>query len=348
MNKRLRNSLFAVTAAVSSFLLLSGFDSAMTVPDIMSNSQGYMSAAPGMACDVEGVADVSLDMTMGGQTQSIPLTGNASMNVQYTLEPFSLAVTGSAQGDASAMGVSGEVSIDLYMITQDDGSGVMYVYLPAAGDDSWHAAAITAEDVSMMKTMVTSALSGDAAAATAQLGVDLSAVQDSFYSNLTLSPEPVMVNNIECYEVTGTITGDAFAQMLSQVSEVAPQAINESAMMVLQMVLGGIQIDTKMYYATENFAPVQASVDLSSSDFSAIGQMFLAMSMASASTDSSQTPDMSISVNALNLTANFAELDSAIEVPADALAAPVETTVSLSDAMNMASSAAANAEEAIQ
>ncbi len=340
MKKRIRNCLLAVTAAASSFLLLSGFDSAVTVQDIMSNSQAYMSAAPGMTCELQGEAHVSFDMTKDDQTQSLPMTGNLGFIVQYTLDPFCFAVTGSASGDVSLLQTSGEVTLDAYMVSQEDGSGTIYMRVPAMGDDAWHAASLPAEDVSQVKNMFTSAMAGDMATVSGQTGIDLAGFQDTIYSNLAVAPEPATVDGLECYEVTGAISGDTFIDLINQVSSAVSQTIDESTMMVLEMILGGIQIDITIHYATDNFQPVAALVDLSNSDFSMIAQMFSAMMMPADTEDSGEMPMMNLTVNKLYLTAFYAESNAAIEVPAEALAAEAETSLSISDAMDMAGNVA--------
>ena len=72
MKKNIRNRFLAVTAAAaSSFLLLSGFDSALTVQDIQNNVRDAMSSMGGFSADVQAVADLSLDMAMGG-TVAVP------------------------------------------------------------------------------------------------------------------------------------------------------------------------------------------------------------------------------------------------------------------------------------
>lgn len=340
MKKSIRNRLIVVAAAASSFWLLSGFDSEISVQEIISNSQAAVAASPGLSCQLQGNADVSLDMSLSGESQSLPVTGNVDFTVQYTKEPFCFAVTGTAVGDASVMGMAGDLNIDLYIVSQEDGSGIMYAYMPQIGDDQWHAASVTAEDMTKMSDMVTSSLSGDMSAVSGQTGIDVAALQESMYSDMAVSPEPETVDGIECYEVTSSITGDKLMEVISQVAAAVPEAnIDESAMLVLQMVLSGVKVDTTTHYATDTFEPVAALVDLSASDFSSIAQMFGSMMMSSDSTEETQTPEIGVTVNALNIMAFYNPLDSGIEVPEEALAAEVETDASLSDAMNMADSA---------
>lgn len=345
MKKNFRNRLMAVTAAAaSSFLLLSGFDSATTVQDIMTNSQAAMAAANSMSAEFQGNADLSFDMSLGGETQSLAMTGNANAVVQYSLDPFVIGVTGGATGDAAAFGLAGDVTFDFYVAAQEDGSGIMYAHIPAMGDDQWHAASVSAEDLTMVKDAIVSSRSGDISAAVGQTGIDVASIQEAVNSSMTVSETPATVDGIECYEVTSVISGDTLSELISQILAAVPQAgIDDSVTMILQMILSGIQIDVTNHYAADTFAPVACVVDLGNSDFSTIGQLIGAMMMSGASDESTEMPEINLNVNALNLTVFFHELTAPIEIPAEALAAEVESAVSAADVTNMAQSAAESA-----
>ena len=179
MKKNFRNRLLAVTAAASmSFLLLSGFDSALTAEDVQENMQSAIAAAGGISADVQGTADVSIDISAGGETSSLPISGSMNYSVVLNEDPFFMAVCGSASGDASAIGMSGNLEMDMYLKGQDDGSGIMYVRMPMDDDTGWHAAEVPVETMSQMLQSVQASISGDVAAAGEQLGVDLSSIQE--------------------------------------------------------------------------------------------------------------------------------------------------------------------------
>ena len=82
------------------------------------------------------MGDVQLDATVSGTTQSIPLTGNMDMNMQYTLDPLEYSATGTMSGDASAMGMAGEAGMEMYMVNADDGNLTMYVKVSGLGEDA--------------------------------------------------------------------------------------------------------------------------------------------------------------------------------------------------------------------
>ena len=331
MKKTFRNKLLATCAAASmSFLLLSGFDSSLTLEDVTENMTASMGELGGLSCDVVGTADVSIDVTAGGETQSMPISGSLNYSIQMTLDPFVMAVSGSAAGDASAMGMSGSMDIEMYIKQLEDGTGVMYVYLTQGEDAGWHAAALSADYMESTVGAVKSAFSGDSKAAAESMGLDLSSLQQTLNANAELASEAVNVNGVDCYEITQTIDGNTLYSAVSEVLSAMPQTgIDTSSLAAFQMLFSGIRMDMVTDCSVEDFAPVYASVDLSGSDFGMIGQMFGAMT--GQSQDASQAPEIKVNVNALNLAMNYSEVPSQIEIPAEALAAEVETTLSMDD-----------------
>lgn len=330
MKKSFRNRLLAVTAvAASSFLLLSGFDSALTAEDVSEKTTAAIAEMGGLNCDVKGTADISIDIAAGGETQSLPITGSMDYSVQLLEDPLVMAVSGSMNGDASAMGMAGGMSFEMYLTGQDDGTGVTYIRLLEGDDTAWHAAEVTAEDMTKISGSVKASLSGDPAAATAQLGVDLSSIKDKIAANAVLTPEAVNVNGVDCYEITQTIDGDTLFAIISEVVKAMPEAgIDDTTLSYFQMLFAGIKMDAISDSSVETFAPVYASIDLSGSDFSMIGQMFGAMMGGE---DASQSADISVNVNALNLAMTYGDVPAQIDIPAEALAAEVETTLSMND-----------------
>lgn len=334
MKKIFRNRLLAVTAAAAaSFLLLSGFDSALTVEEVVANMNAATAQMGGVNADVKGVADVSVDISAGGETQSLAATGSVDMKVQLTVDPLVIAVSGSMEGDASSLGMSsGSLEMEVYIAGQEDGSGITYVRAPIGGDTGWHAAALTAEDMATMSESIKAAFGGDPLAAGETLGMDLSSINEKLMANMTLAPEAVNVNGVDCYEIAQTVDGETFFSILNEVMKAMPQnaGIDESSLSAVQILLGGLKLDAVTDCSVEDFAPVYASVDLSGSDFSMIGQMFGAMMPTSE--EGASAPQIDVNVNALNMTMNYEEVPAQIEIPAEALEAEVETTLSLNEA----------------
>lgn len=341
MKKNFRNRLLAVIAAASSsFLLLSGFDSSLTAQDIQSKGNAAVLESNGMSYSINGTADLSIDAAMGDQTQSLPINGNLTLNGSFIFSPFSMAITGSASGDAAGMGVGGSVDLEMYMLSQEDGTGIMYVKTTAGGDDAWHAATLSAEDMSKMENTVTSSISGDISAVSDQLGVDVSAIQEKANSFVSVSPEAADLDGVECYELTASMTGDDIFSLLSDLLPLLSNAgIDESVLSTYQMFTSGLQVNTAAYYDANTFLPKYSVVDLGSSDFSMIAQLLGAMMFSSE--DSTEAPAITLNVGALALEATFMDAPTAIEAPPEALAVQPETEISMSDATSALGTVAA-------
>ena len=331
MKKSFRNRVLAVCMAASmSFLLLSGFDSSLTVEDVTKKLNESLAAQGGLNCDVQGIADLSIDVSAGEETQSMGISGSLDYSVQFTLDPFVMSVRGILSGDASAMGMSGGMEIEMYLVEQDDGTGIMYVRMPQEDDAGWHAAALASDYMDSTLGAVKAAFGGDLEADASGMGLDLSSLQEILGSNASLAPEAVNVNGVDCYEITQTVDGEALYSVISEVLDAMPQAgLDSASLAAFQMLFNGIRMDLETDCAVDDFAPVYASVDLGGSDFSTVGQMFGAMMMQTQ--DASQTPDVSVNVNALNLSMNYGDVPEQIDIPAQALAAQVETTLSMED-----------------
>lgn len=338
MKKNFRNRLLTVTAAcAASFLLLSGFDSALTVQEISDNMTAAIKSAGGLSCDVKGTADVSLDVSAGGNAQSLPFTGTVDYSVQLIADPIQIAVSGNMEGDASAMGMAGSMGMEMYLVGNDDGSGTTYVRMTEGEDTEWHAASIPAEDMEKVTNPITAALSGDYSVLGGDL--DLQSIQEELNAQATLAPEEVNVNGVDCYEITQSIDGETFFNLISTVSAAIPQAgLNEETLSAFQMLFNGIRMDIVTDCSVEDFSPVYAGMDLSGSDFTTIAQMFGSM-MVPSSEEDAEAPEIGATVNALNLAMNYSAPPAAVEIPAEALAAEIETSLSLSDVAGAAGEA---------
>lgn len=331
MKKSFRNRLLASAAAASmSFLLLSGFDSSLTAEDVQKNMQEALASMGGLNANVQGTADVTIDISAGGETQSLPISGSMNYTVTLIEEPFQMALSGSASGDASAMGMAGGIEMEMYVMGQEDGTGIAYVRIPEGEDTGWHAAQIPAEDLAQLTQTLKASLSGDASAAGEQMGIDLSSLQEQMIAGMTLEADAVNVNGVDCYELSQTIDGDTLYSVVSEVVGAVPNAgIDESALSAFQMLFSGLRVDAVTDCSVDSFTPVYGSVDMSGSDFSTIGQMLGSMMLSG--DGSQEMPQIGVTANALNYSVSFSDVPADIEIPAEALAAEVETTLSLSD-----------------
>ncbi len=327
MKKNLRNRLLALAAvSVSSIMLLSGFDSSITVEDIVSKSQEANASLKQFSAHAVANGDVQLDATMSGQTQSMPMTGNMDMDLQYTLDPIEYSAIGTMSGDASAMGMAGEAAMEMYMVNADDGALTMYFKVSGMGEEEgWKAAKVPAEAAQMMNDLMTKSLAGDYSGINETLGIDVQALQNDFFSNAVLAPEAVNVEGKDCYEITLTLTGEDIAGLLTKLSEAKPEMVDPTAIQMIQMFAGSLQVNVVEDIDVETFRPVYVSCDFAGSDFSMISQLIGSMMFSSASSgDEAETPEINLVVNDLSMKITYDyESPVSIEVPEEALGAEV-------------------------
>ena len=340
MKRANRNRLLAAAAAaVSSFLLLSGFDSALTVQDVISRGQEAMKDMNSISAQMTGVADVVLDMTAGEESNSIPLKGDMDLQVQMTFEPFAYHVGGTMSGDASALGMAGEMGMDMYMVTAEDGTGTIYVSISGIeGEEGWQAIPVSAESMQEMAEMIEASRSGDLTAASEKLGMDLQALQDQMFENAELAPEAVSVNGADCYEISIPVTGDMISNIMSQLAASnAELGLDESTISIAQMFLSPLKMDIVQDYAVDTFRPVYVGYDMAGRDFSMLAQMVGALMFTSGEDSTEAAPDISLTVNALNMSGVYNDEPVEIVVPEEALNAPMaETELELYQALEEA------------
>ena len=327
MKKNLRNRLLALAAvSVSSIMLLSGFDSSMTVEDIMSKAQEANASLSQFSAHAVVNGDVQLDVSASGQTQSMPMSGNMDMNMQYTLDPIEYSAIGTMSGDASAMGMAGEGAMEMYMVSDDEGGLTMYAKVSGMGaDEGWQAVKIPTESAQMMNDLMAKSMAGDYSAIEESLGIDIKALQDEFMGKAELAPEAVNVNGKDCYEITMTLTGEDISSLLTTLSEAKPEIMDPSAVQMIQMFTGSLQFNIVEDIDAETFRPVYVGCDLTGSDFSMISQLIGSMMFSSTSSDGeAETPEINLTVNDLSMKINYDyESPVSIEVPEEALGADV-------------------------
>ena len=321
MKKNLRSRLLAVAAvAVSSVMLLSGFDSSMTAQDVMAKAQEANKGITQFSANAQANADVQLAVAVGEQTTTMPMTGTMNMDIKYVLDPLQMAMTGTASGDASAMGLAGEAGMEMYMVSEEDGGKVYIKLTGIQGADGWQAAAIPADQINEVKDLINKAMTGDYASISEETGIDVQALQDTLYEDLTLAPEAVTVNGKECYELTCTIDGNKVYEIVAQMAAANENlGIDESTLQMIQLFGSMLKINMVMDYDVETFHPVYAAFDMNGSDFSMIGAMIGSL-MFSGQTEGEEAPAVELTVNTLNLAYSYDyETPVSIEVPAEAL-----------------------------
>lgn len=284
MRKKLLGLIGIGTAAV---LMLSGFDSAMTAGDLNAKAAEAVKAVEQCSGQIHAGADINMSVTQAvenGATMSVPVQGSMDGNFAITKEPFAASMD--LQIAFSAMGETGDASMEIYAVENEDGTGSGYVHTVSDGTDSgWQASSIPAEDMAKIKEAMDKVSEGDFdtfldeyTTEDSDLSADqikelLSKWKETFEGALQLSPEPVDVNGRECYEESLDITGDLLTGAISDAAEVAGQALDASALAIVEMVAGALNIRVSSDYDAETYLPVAGAVDLTGSDFSMIAQI---------------------------------------------------------------------------
>ena len=310
MRKRILATIAAGSAAV---LMLSGFDSAMTVEQLTENSMNAMTQMTSMSATMHGQATAGVHVSQGGEngaTMDIPMNGTLDLNMDLNMEPLQAAISFSYAADA--MGQGGTGTFQLFMVENEDGTGTAYAGQSADGGQmEWNASTADAETFAQVKDAMKAAMSGDISAITSMSGdssLDPAALtammekyKEQFLGKAQLTPQSVTaVNGKECYELTADLNGDDITQMMNDVMSAAGQVVDTSSLQMMQPILGGLALHMESRYDVETFLPVEAVIDMGGSDFSAFSEM-----LASSITGGAEGVTASVDVSALNMTAGF-------------------------------------------
>lgn len=309
MRKRILATIAAGSAAV---LMLSGFDSAMTVEQLTENSRNAMAQMTSMSATMHGEAAAAVHVSQGGEngaTMDIPMNGTLDMNMTFSMEPLQADISFNYAVDAMGQGGSG--SFQVYMVENEDGTGTAYAGQSADGGQmEWNASTADAETFAQVKEAVKAAMSGDLSALSSMSGdssfdpAALTAMMDKykeqFMGKAQLTPQSVTADGKECYELTADLNGDDISQVLTDVMSAAGQAVDTSSLQMIQPILGGFVLHMESRYDAQTFLPVDMVIDLGGSDFSALSDM-----IAGSMTGGAEGVSASVDVSALNMTASF-------------------------------------------
>ena len=326
MKKRILGVIAAGCAAV---LMLSGFDSAMTVEELQEKTKAAVADVGSMWVVVKGTADANLSMsqnTENGASMDIPINGNLDMDYRFNLEPFQMKVGIQYSGEAMGQGMNG--GMEVYLLENEDGSGQAYMGNLVGGQMQWSANDVDAQQVAQMKDMVVATLNGDASSLSALSesgnAMDAAALQelvtkyqDQFADLVQISPEYALKDDTECYELTADVSGDVLFQMMTDILSASGQGPDDASLQMAQAAISGLRAKIDTLVDAETYLPAYGTIDLGESDFSQIADL-VAGSMAGSGTDMTAN----VNVNALNMSANFTFNEPVqIEVPAEAEAA---------------------------
>lgn len=329
MRKRWISTLAAGAAAV---LMLSGFDSAMTVDQLQENAKDALAQVTSLSASMSVVADAGLNMkqnTENGASMDVPINGTGDVTLQLNMEPLQLGMT--VNYDWSAMGQGMNGSMEMYVIENEDGTGAGYMGNTVNGQTQWSAGTAGTEEVSQMKEAVQAVLRGDMSAVSTlspDANVDAAAMneilqqyQDVILDMTQIAPQSATVSGKECYQLTADITGDSLYPFMADALSASGAPVDDSSLPMVQAVMSSMRIKADSLFDVQTCLPVSASIDLGESDFSAIGDMIVS-SMAGTAGDMTAAFD----VNALKMTADFAFNEPVtITVPEEALNAASES-----------------------
>ena len=330
MRKRILSTIAAGAAAV---LMLSGFDSAMTVQELQEKSKAALAEVDSMWVVMNGSANANLSMKQNGEngaSMDIPINGNCDMSYRFVVDPFQLEVDIQYSGEAMGQGMAG--GTQMYLLENEDGTGMSYMDVFESGEDHWSASTLGTDEMKKMKDMMTAMLGGDISALdgmsdfnssmdSAAMQEIVKKYQDQYTNLMKIAPQPAMKDDSECYELTMELSGNDMYQMLVDILSASGQTPDDASLQMVQAVVGGIRMKVDTLVDAQTFLPAYGTIDFSESDFSSIGNTIVE-SMGGTGGDMTASLD----VSELGMTANFTFNEPvAVEVPEEAKAATQPT-----------------------
>lgn len=312
MRKKLAATIAAGAAAV---LMLSGSASAMTVQELSERSKSAMAQIGSLKADIQGNAAANLRVSQEGEngaTMDIPINGMFSVNTQLNMEPFQLGLQMEYRGEAMGQGMDGKMSA--YILEKDDGTADAYLGTYSSAENvsmQWDVNTADAQQLGQVKDAVRAMLAGDSTALASLSSPDASfdpsaaaqiasQYQDQILGLTTVSPQTVMVDGKECWQMTADLTGNDLLGLVSGVMTSSGQTLDDMSAQMLEAVLSGIRIRIESDIDAQTFLPVYTKIDLGGSDFSAIGDLIVASMMGAEGGASAM-----INVSALDMTGSF-------------------------------------------
>ena len=328
-----------ISGTVAAAMMLSGFDSAMTVQELHRKSQEAQAAKNSATVSMQMEADAALQIGADSSTATkASLNGNADLTISYTLDPFQMKMEGNVKG--TALGNTVDAKLSEYFVTDDDGSGIIYANLDTGNGGSWEASRVGTDQMRTVQEALAASKSGDYSKLKEQ-GFDAQALLDQVEKVTTLAPEAVTTGNQECYEMTSTISGSLLSGMLTDVmnsslSNASGDGLDDQKRQIAEDILKSLSVNTKEDYNTETFLPVHMEMDLSGSDFSGLVSRIESLIRAgyTGSAAEPEEPQLSVTVNTLKASADY-DFDApvSIEVPEEARNTPVSESGLSADAV---------------
>ncbi len=321
-----------IAAGAAAVLMLSGFDSAMTVQELNEKTKAALAGVDKMAFALSGEADAVLSMSdkaQGSQTMDVPISGDVEVYSILYLDPLQFAVEVSYDADGMGEELSGGVA--MAVMESEDGTGMAYL-LDGTQDPApqWQAQAVEAEKITEFKDMLRKAYQGDLTSLgtvgqTAGTDVDTAALialaeqtSEKIMSQMQVEP------GTDTYTMRATLTGDTFASLLSDLMTASGQTVDQTTLQIIQVIMSGLKMEISTEFYANTFLPVHFEADMSESDFSLLSSLLLSSMTGSDNSNASA----SVSVNRLRLSIDyeFNNVDP-IELPQEALDAASNTAI---------------------
>lgn len=320
----------AVLALGAGSMMLTGFDSAATVDEVVAN---YNEASKDLN-SLSATADMDMGLNLGvdyeGSTLNLAVSLNGNMDISYTKDPLSMAMTGNFT--VNAMGEDTALEMKSYIVPGDDGCWDTYAWQDDGTGGEWSYEQIPAEQAEELMNMITEA----------QLD------PDQFPIEYTLAEEPTDVNGTACYHLSTSIAYDLIQPILEEALSASTEDLDDETMAVVEAMLSGIVFNMEMDVDAETYLPLAASMNMDGSDFSAFSDLIGSMM---ASTDDEGNPvvpetTLEIPTMEMNMTYDYSAPEE-IVLPVEALEAkenPDPEVQDIEDVLDMAEEMESEAE----
>lgn len=284
MKKKTAGLMAAASAAI---LMLSGFDSAMTVQELQQKAKDAFAQMRSADITFDGGLQATLNLTQdveNGAAMDIPMNISGSGEWKLNMEPFRTQMD--VQYSLEAMGQGNSGAIQMFVIENDDGTGNACMGITEEGATQWENEPIDAENLAKVKDMVRSALAGDTAALSsltpdgntegAAAAADmLQKYQEQIAGVMQIAPQSVNVNGRECYQLTADLSGDVLSRMFSDAIAASGQEMDDMSLQMAQAVMAGLNVRIESGIDAQTFLPVSGHIDMDGSDFTSIEQLLL-------------------------------------------------------------------------
>ena len=312
MKKQLTGIVLGLACAAS--LSFGAFAEAPTAEDILAASSEAGSVNE-MNFTVDGAADIAIVLPDMGDEGTFAVNGSLGMDASATLEPLAMKMDMNMSGEA--VGQSGDIDMQMYMVTKEDGALGMYMKGVALGEEmDWQYAEIPAEEISSFISTIK------------EKGGQFD--MSSFPVEFALADDTVDVNGHECYQLTTSMTWAELKEVVTTALDAAKAELPEEqaesfeqidqALGMADMFVGGLVLNMEIDVDTQSYLPQRAHLDLAGSDWTVLAALFA--QSAGLTNEDGSLMNVDINVNSLYLDYIYDyETPVDVTVPEEAIAA---------------------------